>query len=171
MRAKFWGVVCVAVCGAIALSQGTLDIAVLGTIGTLNPFLATTGVERTAVGWVYETLAQVIPGGQKPFLAESWEVSPPQKKIVFHLRHGVKWHDGKGLTAEDVAFTLNYIRQKHLPMWMVMAFVAGAKAVDTYHRGGRAHPVHPHGDLLGGPGHPHHPQACLGGNREPHGLS
>jgi len=118
--------------GLLGVSQGTLDIAVLGTIDTLNPFLATTGAERTAVGWIYETLAQVVPGGQEPFLAESWEVFPKESKIVFHLRRGVKWHDGVELTAEDVAFTMNYIREKHLPMWMVMAFVAGAEAVDDY---------------------------------------
>jgi len=118
--------------GTVALSQGTLNIAVLGTVDTLNPFLATTGAERTVVGWIYEALAQVVPGGQEPFLAKSWEVIPPQNKIIFHLRQGVKWHDGVELTAEDVAFTFNYVRQKHLPMWMVMAFVAGAEAVDTY---------------------------------------
>ena len=132
MRAKLVGVVCAVAWAALAFPQGTLDIAVLGTIDTLNPFLATTGAERTAVGWIYESLAQVIPGGQKPFLAESWEVIPPQKKIIFHLRQGVKWHDGVELTAEDVAFTLNCVRQKRLPMWMVMAFVARAKAIDRY---------------------------------------
>jgi len=132
MRLKLGGLAVGLVLGAFALAQGTLDIAVLGTIDTLNPFLATTGAERTAVGWIYETLAQVVPGGQEPFLAESWEVIPPQNRIIFHLREGVKWHDGVELTAEDVAFTFNYVREKRLPMWIIMAFVANAEVLDTY---------------------------------------
>ena len=132
MRLKLGGLAVGLVLGALALAQGTLDIAVLGTIDTLNPFLATTGAERTAVGWIYETLAQVVPGGQEAFLAESWEVIPPQNRIIFHLRQGVKWHDGVELTAEDVAFTFNYVREKRLPMWIIMAFVANAEVIDTY---------------------------------------
>jgi len=132
MRLKLGALAVGLVLGAFALAQGTLDIAVLGTIDTLNPFLATTGAERTAVGWIYETLAQVVPGGQEPFLAESWEVIPPQNRIIFHLREGVKWHDGVELTAEDVAFTFNYVREKRLPMWIIMAFVANAEVLDTY---------------------------------------
>ena len=93
MRLAISGLVVGLALGTLCLAQGTLDIAVLGTIDTLNPFLSTTGAERTAVGWIYETLAQVVPGGQEPFLAESWEVIPPQNQIIFHLRQGVKWHD------------------------------------------------------------------------------
>jgi peptide/nickel transport system substrate-binding protein len=46
-----------------------------------------------------------------PYLAERWE-QPDETTYVFHLRKGVKWHDGKGLTADDVVFSLNYIRDK-----------------------------------------------------------
>jgi Bacterial extracellular solute-binding proteins, family 5 Middle len=42
----------------------------------------------------------------QPSLAESWEVSPDGKTITFHLRHGVKFHDGEPLTAEDVKFSI-----------------------------------------------------------------
>jgi peptide/nickel transport system substrate-binding protein len=40
-----------------------------------------------------------------PDLAESWEASPDQKVWTFHLRHGVKFHDGRELDAEDVVAT------------------------------------------------------------------
>jgi peptide/nickel transport system substrate-binding protein len=44
-----------------------------------------------------------------PALAESWEQPNPLTKI-FHLREGVKFHDGRPLTARDVAWTIDSIR-------------------------------------------------------------
>lgn len=41
----------------------------------------------------------------KPWLAESWDVSPDGSSYTYHLRKDVKWHDGTPLTADDVAFT------------------------------------------------------------------
>jgi peptide/nickel transport system substrate-binding protein len=38
-------------------------------------------------------------------LAESWQVSPDQKTLTFHLKPGLVWADGKPLTSEDVFFT------------------------------------------------------------------
>lgn len=46
-----------------------------------------------------------------PYLAERWERSD-ETTYIFHLRKGVKWHDGKSLTADDVVFSLNYIRDQ-----------------------------------------------------------
>ena len=38
-------------------------------------------------------------------LAQSWNVSPDQKTITFHLKPNLKWADGEPLTSEDVLFT------------------------------------------------------------------
>src|SRR5437773_5547794 len=40
-----------------------------------------------------------------PDLAQRWEVSTDNRKYTFHLRHGVKFHDGADFTAEDVKAT------------------------------------------------------------------
>jgi peptide/nickel transport system substrate-binding protein len=45
-----------------------------------------------------------------PYLAEKWE-QPDAYTYIFHLRKGVTWHDGKTLNADDVVFSLNYIRE------------------------------------------------------------
>jgi len=44
-----------------------------------------------------------------PALAERWE-QPDPLTLVFHLRSGVRFHDGRQLTARDVAWTVNSIR-------------------------------------------------------------
>jgi peptide/nickel transport system substrate-binding protein len=44
-----------------------------------------------------------------PALAESWE-QPEPLTLVFHLRAGVRFHDGRPLTARDVAWTIDSIR-------------------------------------------------------------
>lgn len=50
-----------------------------------------------------------ITGELEPELAESWEIAPDQKRIVFTLRQGLKWSDGEPLTAEDVVFSFQDI--------------------------------------------------------------
>lgn len=47
---------------------------------------------------------------QVPDLAESFEVSDDQKNYTFHLKKNIKWHDGKNLTANDVIFTVQCIK-------------------------------------------------------------
>jgi peptide/nickel transport system substrate-binding protein len=46
-------------------------------------------------------------GGLRPLLAESWEMQEDGKVWIFHLREGVKWHDGEPFTADDVVFSFN----------------------------------------------------------------
>jgi peptide/nickel transport system substrate-binding protein len=60
-------------------------------------------------GLTYEGLITENPitGKKEPALAESWEVSPDKRKIVFTLRENLKWSDGKPLTADDVVFSYN----------------------------------------------------------------
>ncbi len=43
-------------------------------------------------------------------LAKSWKFSGDGRTITFKLHEGVKWHDGKPFTAEDVLYTLSRIK-------------------------------------------------------------
>ena len=45
----------------------------------------------------------------QPDLAEKWEISPDGKTYTFHLRTGVKFHNGRELTASDVKYTYERI--------------------------------------------------------------
>ena len=85
------------------------DIMVRGDIGdasNLIPLLASDSPSHNIAGLVYNGLVKYdkdmkIIGD----LAESWEVSPNGLVIIFHLRKGVKWHDGQPFTAADVLYT------------------------------------------------------------------
>lgn len=46
-----------------------------------------------------------------PWLATSYEYSKDMKELTYHLRSGVTWSDGKPFTAEDVAYTLNTLKE------------------------------------------------------------
>lgn len=47
-------------------------------------------------------------GNCRPELAESWSVSEDGLTYTFHLRKDVRFHNGEPMTAEDVAFSLDY---------------------------------------------------------------
>lgn len=47
---------------------------------------------------------QIVPG-----LAETWDYDEQTHTYTFHLREGVKWHDGEPFTADDVKFTIEAI--------------------------------------------------------------
>lgn len=85
------------------------DIMVRGDIGdasNLIPLLASDKPSHDVAGLVYNGLVKYdknmnIVGD----LAESWKISAAGLIITFHLRKGVKWHDGRPFTAADVLYT------------------------------------------------------------------
>jgi len=85
------------------------DIMVRGDIGdasNLIPLLASDKPSHDVAGLVYNGLVKYdknmnITGD----LAESWKISADGLIITFHLRKGVKWHDGRLFTAADVLYT------------------------------------------------------------------
>jgi peptide/nickel transport system substrate-binding protein len=60
---------------------------------------------------IYEPLVRRAPsGGHRPTLAEGWEVTPDARVWTFRLRNGAVFHDGRPLSADDVAASLRRIR-------------------------------------------------------------
>ena len=85
------------------------DAIVEGSIGDVSGFLTavtTDASSHEAAGYVFNGLVRYDKNLKlEGELAESWEVSPDGKRITFHLRKGVRWHDGVPLTSDDVMFT------------------------------------------------------------------
>lgn len=63
-------------------------------------------------------------------LAEKWDISPDGKVYTFHLRSGVKWHDGAPLTSADVKFTYDRMIEKKYPYAAFLRNVERIEAPD-----------------------------------------
>jgi peptide/nickel transport system substrate-binding protein len=108
-----------AACGGHKSSSGGSKNAVTisneqGTTWTcgFNPF--NSDVNFLSAGTVYEQLTFVngLKSGQTTnWLASSYKWSNANKTLTFTIRKGVKWTDGKPLTASDVLFTFNLIKK------------------------------------------------------------
>jgi len=69
----------------------------------------------------------------EPSLAESWDMPDPQT-YIFHLRQGVKFHNGREMVADDVVYSLNRIRDPNVGSpwggWLVS--IDDVQATDNY---------------------------------------
>lgn len=74
---------------------------------TLNPLFVADPVSEELSRLVFDSLVTIDPatGDVAPALAASWEISEDSTRYTFHLRAGVRWHDGQPFTARDVEFT------------------------------------------------------------------
>jgi len=62
--------------------------------------------------YLFDTLLWTDSTGKPiPWLATKWERSADGLEWRFSLRRGVKWHDGEPLTADDIAFTFQYMTE------------------------------------------------------------
>lgn len=77
---------------------------------------AGTGPFQHVMTGIYETLVEMNADGElEPLLATSWEVSDDNRTWTFHLRDGVKFHDGTDFTSEAVKVSLETIMNPDVP--------------------------------------------------------
>jgi len=93
------------------------------------------GTHQQGVSLFHEPLAyaDMLNGHVYPWLAESWEYNEDATELVYSLRDGVTWSDGEPFTAEDVAYTLNTLRDLGSGVrqgGIYQTFVKEAEAVD-----------------------------------------
>ena len=88
---------------------GTFRVAIIGPVGTLHPVKARTAVAEFIRSLVLDSLMIWDPSTNRywPGLVKSVETLQPNKKYRLVLREGLKFHNGKPLTATDVEFSFN----------------------------------------------------------------
>ncbi len=116
-------------------SAGGTSVTIANVAGmswtcNFNPFNST--VQFLSFGPVYEELVfvnELKSGAPTPWLASKFVWSNHAKTLTFTIRNGVKWSDGKPLTAADVLFTFQLLK-KHKALdlqavWSVLKSVSG----------------------------------------------
>jgi len=74
----------------------------------IDPAVGSDFSSSTALVNLYDSLVYPdMKGNAQPHVAKSWETSADALTWTFHLRSGVKFHDGSELTAEDIKFSMD----------------------------------------------------------------
>jgi peptide/nickel transport system substrate-binding protein len=115
MKRTFWIVLCLLalVCAGTALAEtpkkgGTLVFGRGGDSVGLDPAYETDGNSFQVCDNIFEALVFYADEttALEPGLAESWDIAPDGKTYTFHLRKGVKFHDGTDFNADTVVFSI-----------------------------------------------------------------
>ena len=92
---------------------------------SLDPALSTDVPTGRAVGYIFDGLVRFTPDAQVvPGLARSWDISADGLTYTFHLRNGVKFHDGSAFRARNVINSFQ-------------------RVLDPKSKGGRGWPLYP----------------------------
>jgi peptide/nickel transport system substrate-binding protein len=84
---------------------------VVGTPSSINPLTARTQADRDLSRLIFSGLVARGTGATYlPDLASSWTADPTGRTWTFKLRAGATWQDGQPVTADDVVFTVNLIK-------------------------------------------------------------
>jgi peptide/nickel transport system substrate-binding protein len=89
---------------------GELRFMLIQDAQTYDPAKTTESTAFTINSVVYDTLAELQPDGEiVPSLAQSWDITPDGLTYTFKLQKGVKFHNGREMTATDVKYSLDRI--------------------------------------------------------------
>jgi ABC-type transport system substrate-binding protein len=115
---------------------GTLTFGLESDPVAVAPFGMAPGAAHWGKEHTYDSLAEFDRGlNIKPALATSWKVD--KKGVTFTLRRGVRFHNGKELTAADVVYSVTNMKNPPPPGSLtvaanVPATITGARALSKY---------------------------------------
>jgi peptide/nickel transport system substrate-binding protein len=97
---------CLSGCRSTPRDPGTVVFLIESSPANLDPRIGTDGQSEHIDELLFDGLvARDTSFHFTPALAERWE-QPTPLTMVFHLRSGVRFHDGRTLTARDVKWTI-----------------------------------------------------------------
>lgn len=129
----------VLLCGStqgLFAADATLTIGIAKEPAKLNPVLIPGVFGEAVAGNIFDTLVSFKESAASPApaLAESWVISPDGKTYTFKLRKDVKFHNGMALSAKDVKYTIEAIKDpaNASPSKEFFAPVESVTVVDDY---------------------------------------
>ena len=95
----------------IPTNGGAISEGIIGTPRFVNPALALSDADKDLVSLVYSGLMRKdVDGTLIPDLAEKYDISKDGLSYTFTLKNKIYFHDKKPVTADDVLFTINQIK-------------------------------------------------------------
>ena len=90
---------------------GTLIFGTAKEMSSPHPWTTTSSVDKSIKrSTMFEPLSDVAKDGSLiPVLATSWVSNDELSEWTYHLRQGVKFHNGQEMTSADVVWSVNYI--------------------------------------------------------------
>ncbi len=111
--------------------SSSVIVGLEGSPSTLDPRLAADAYSERVNSLIYNGLVKIDTHGIiRPDLATDWKVKG--KTIIFHLRKGVKFHNGKELTSADVKYTLLSVFQMPSPFQNSLNVIDKIETPDRY---------------------------------------
>lgn len=113
-----------AACPSTESRRVTLTVASVGDPLSLDPAAASDSESMQVLMQIFEQLVRYKQGSTQvePALATRWNVSGDGKVWTFHLRRGVRFHDGTPMDADAVVFSLERQRDRKHPFHIPGAF-------------------------------------------------
>ena len=101
-----------------------------------NPFTFQASEARYVMNYIWEPLYTFAPETFEyiPWMADGmYQLDLENKTCIVTLKKGIKWSDGRPVTADDVVFTANVILDFKIPhFYRYFEFIKSVKRVDTY---------------------------------------
>lgn len=90
---------------------GEMTVTYKDDVSTLDPAIGYDWQNWSMIKSLFDGLMDYVPGTTelRPDLAEAYEISGDGKIFTFKLRQGVKFHNGRELTAEDVKYSIERV--------------------------------------------------------------
>jgi len=112
---------------------GAVRLSAIGSFDSFNPFIIK-GNAAAGLGLMYEPLLGRVDDdmlSEYGMIAESVEVPDDLSWVIYNLRAEARFHDGSAITADDVVFSFEMLKEKGLPFYrFYYANVAKAEALE-----------------------------------------
>ena len=126
--------------GSLSFAQqpkygGTLVVGTVTDIVGIDPHKVTGEISMIVLNNIYERLVDLDEKSMPmPGLASKWTVSSDGLVYTFHLRQGVKFHNGREMTAEDVVYSYNRLLdpKTKYPFITQVQDIKNIKVIDKY---------------------------------------